>query len=115
MATATIVVSSPNWEMKAKDAIIAKKRVELVVKGLQAQTAGEALRRQPQMSNITGVEVALVAAVIIGVVAMVGLGVLAAVCLYGMNQGYTVTARHKVQGPMPFDDELYFYLVPPAS
>lgn len=115
VSTVTIQFGSANWEIKTKDAIDQKKHVKLVVKGIQAQTTAEALRRNSSTSNITGAEVALAAAVIIGIIAVVGLGVVAAVCLYGINQGYKVVARHRVKGPMPFDDELEFDLQPPPS
>ena len=114
MPVTTIQVGSPNWERKAHKAIDEKKRVRLVVKGVVAQTAAEALRRNPGISMVTGAEVAITATIVIGIIAVVGLGVVAAVCLYGISKGYKVKARHRAKGPMPFDDELYINLVPPA-
>ena len=99
---------------KAIDAINQKKRVKLVVKGLEAQTTAEALRRNPATSNITGAEVVIAAGIFAGIIAVLGLGVVAAVCLYGISQGYKIKARHKTKGPMPFDDELVFDLQPPV-
>lgn len=113
-STITIRVGSSKWEEKAIAAINQKKRTKLVVKGSEGQTTAEALRRNPATSKITGAEdVALAAGIIVGIIAVVGLGVVAAVCLYGISQGYKVAARHRARGPMPFDDELEFDLRPP--
>ncbi len=114
MPISTIIVGSTNWIQRATKAIDQNSRVKLVVKGIEANTAAEALRRAG-ISGITGAEeVVIVAAIVIGVIAVVGLGTVAAVCLYGISKGYTIKAKHKTHGPMPFDDELFFDLRPPT-
>jgi hypothetical protein len=115
--TVSIVVGSTNWEQKAKKTIDGKKRFKLVVQGQQAHTGGEAIRRNTSgVSGIIGVDdVALTAAIVVGVIAVVGMGVVAAVCLYGMGLGYKINATHEVNGPNPFDDKLIFDLQPPAN
>jgi hypothetical protein len=113
--TITITVGSPDWIQKASKAIDQKNRVTLVIKGPEALTTAEAIRRTDAgASKIGGEEVAIAIAIVIGVIAVVGLGVVAAVCLYGMNKAYKVWARHRVNGPSPFDDELLIILTPPA-
>lgn len=113
----TVKIDSPNWVKKAQKAIDQKKRLKLVVVGPQALTVAEGLRRsRPARQNrVVGVDdIAIIAAVAITVIALAGLGTLAAVCLYGINKGYNIKARHVTHGPMPFDDELDLTLVPPA-
>jgi hypothetical protein len=114
MPISTITVGSANWIQKANKAIDQNRRVKLVVKGPEAFTAAEALRRAG-VSGITGAEEVVIAAtIVIGVIAVAGLGTVAAVCLYGMSKGYTIKAKHKTHGPLPFDDELFFDLRPPT-
>jgi hypothetical protein len=113
--TPRIKVDSSNWVQRANGAIDHKERVALVVRGSQALTVAEGIRRF-NGTNISGVlPVVVSVAIIVGVIAVVGLGVLAAVCLYGINKGYSVKARHITHGPVPFDDELEITLEPPAS
>jgi hypothetical protein len=112
----TIQVGSSGWESKATKAIDKKRRIRLILKGPQALPVGEALRRAPgggPLSGVVGVDdVALTATICITIIAGLGLAVLAAVCIYGINQGYLVAASHRVHGPMPFDDKLIFDLKP---
>jgi hypothetical protein len=114
---------------KAMDAINDKKSFKLVVVGVEANTAGEALRRrgiksvereikQPKGLDFEGTStvrefITLTVAIVVGVIAVVGLGTVASVCLYGMSLGYNIKVNHKINGFLPFDDELEFILVPP--
>ncbi|HWA05158.1 MAG TPA: hypothetical protein VG961_01325 [Ignavibacteria bacterium] len=111
MATVNIIVGSNDWINRAYRAINSKKRINLVLKGIEASTLWTAIQRT--VNPHREVAVAITAAIVIGVIAALGMGVLAAVCMYGMNRGYTVKAKHKVKGPLPFDDELSFELYPP--
>lgn len=122
-----INVGSNNWMQKAMDAINAKQRFSLVVVGLEANTAGEALRRRdfsvkreikdPTIASYEGQRprdpVTLTVAIVVGVIAVVGLGTVASVCLYGMSLGYNIHAVHKIKGESILDDQLEFVLVPP--
>lgn len=116
----TIKIGSSNWVQKAQRAINQKKRLKLVLQGAQALTLAEGLRRsRPARPNrvariAVADDIAIVAALAITAIALAGLGTLAAVCLYGINQGYNIKARHVTHGPLPFDDELNLTLVPPA-
>jgi hypothetical protein len=110
-AVKTVVDANPDWVNRAYRAINSKKRVNLVLKGIDASNIWTAIQRTVNPHREAAV--AITAAIVIGVIAALGMGVLAAVCLYGMNRGYTVKAKHKVQGPLPFDDELTFELYPP--
>lgn len=109
--TVKIIVGSNDWVNRAYRAINSKKRLNLVLKGLDASNIWIAIQRT--VNPHREVAIAITATIVIGVIAALGMGVLAAVCLYGMNMGYTVKAKHKVKGPMPFDDELTFELYPP--
>jgi hypothetical protein len=109
--TVKIIVGSNDWVNRAYRAINSKKRLNLVLKGLDASNIWTAIQRT--VNPHREVAIAITATIVIGVIAALGMGVLAAVCLYGMNMGYTVKAKHKVKGPMPFDDELTFELYPP--
>jgi uncharacterized protein YhdP len=110
-ATVKIIVGSNDWVNRAYRAINSKKRVNLVLKGIDASTLWTAIQRTVNPHREAAV--AITAAIVIGVIAALGMGVLATVCIYGMSAGYTVKAKHKVKGPMPFDDELTFELYPP--
>jgi len=106
-----IVVGSNDWINRAYRAINSKKKISLVLKGIEASTLWTAIQRT--VNPHREVAVSITVAIIIGVIAVMGLGVLAAVCLHGINNGYNVKAKHKTRGPMPFDDELVFDLTPP--
>src|SRR5689334_11047765 len=125
--TVIIKIGSDHWMQKAMDAINAKKRFSLVLTGLEANTAGEALRRRdvnlvkrkiknPEIATTevtTKEPVTLTVAIVVGVIAVVGLGTVASVCLYGMSLGYKINVEHEINGFLPFDDKLKFDLVPP--
>lgn len=114
----TVRVGSNNWIQNAHRAIERRRRLKLVLVGPEALGLAEALRRSRRAGRsprIAGADdIAIVAAAAITIIALVGLGTLAAVCLYGINQGYKINAKHLTHGPMPFDDELDLTLVPPA-
>lgn len=115
----TVRVGANNWVRTAHRAIDRKQRVKLVLTGPDALSLAEALRRSRRPggrnARIAGVDdIAIVAAIAVTVIAVLGLGTLAAVCLYGINQGYNIRATHRTRGPMPFDDQLDLSLVPPA-
>ena len=110
-ATVKIIVGSKDWMHRAYRAINSKKKISLVLKGIEASTIWTAIQRT--VNPHREVAVAITATIVIGAIAALGMGVLAAICLHGMNMGYTIKAKHKVKGPMPFDDELTFDLKPP--
>lgn len=115
-----VTVGANDWMGKAMRAMDRGSTVVLKVKGFDAFTVGEALRRKTKAPPSHGVRdpgtaIAITAAIVIGVIAVVGMGTVAAVCLYGMSRGYNVKAKHRAKGPMPFDDELTFDLVPGKS
>ena len=107
MATAAtaIEVGSANWVQRAHKGLELGKPLRLVVKGPEPAD-GVVPLALPAVVVITAI-------VVVGVIAVIGMGTLAAVCLYGMHKGYRIKARHKVNGPFPFDDELSFELTPP--
>ena len=113
----TIAVGSPNWIQKANKAIDQNRHIKIVVKGPEASTAATALSRGIKATTQSAISegVVITAVICITIIAVVGLGTVAAVCLYGISQGYKVKAKHAVHGPWPFDDELEFDLVPPAA
>ena len=119
MATAAtaIEVGSANWVQRAHKGLELGKPLRLVVKGPEALTTWEAIRRAQPADGVVPLAlpavVVITAIVVVGVIAVIGMGTLAAVCLYGMHKGYRIKARHKVNGPFPFDDELSFELTPP--
>lgn len=106
------------WSYRAQELLSQKEPFVLKITGPQAALAGLALQRSDinaTTSNLVAEGVVITAAIVVGVIAVVGLGVVATVCIIGMNQGYSVKARHKTKGPMPFDDELELELVPPQN
>jgi hypothetical protein len=129
-------LNTAKGKLKAQKAIKDRRRVEITVEGLEAFLVASALGRSARANNdadattaavapdttdrqtitpmLTGVEVALTVAIVVGVVAVVGLVVVAVVCLDGMDKGYTVKARHRTNGEGFLDDEIYFILIPPA-
>lgn len=114
----TVKIGSTKWVEKAQKAINQKKRLKLILQGVQALTLAEGLRRsRPSRQNriVVADDIAVVATLAITAIALAGLGTLAAVCLYGINQGYSIKAKHVTHGPLPFDDQLDLTLVPPPA
>jgi hypothetical protein len=123
-ASGNLVVGSANWNDKATRLIDRRKKLTLVIKGIEAGAAWEAIKnrssREWAQRSRTGalprepVTVAVTLAIVLGVFAVVGLGVVGAVCIYGIHKGYNVKAKHRVTGPMIWDHRLELVLVPPA-
>jgi hypothetical protein len=110
-----IEVGSSQWEQKATSAVGDRQAFKLTVKGTEALLGAESIRRRPGLGSatfVTGAEVVLGVSLLVTLIAVGSLGVVAAVCLYAVSQGYSVKAKHKVKGPLPFDDELTFDLQP---
>jgi uncharacterized protein (DUF736 family) len=125
MASSTIIVGSTNWDSKARKLIDKKSKFNLVVKGVEAGAAWDAIKNATSRGWATRkkggptprepVSVSLTIVICLTVIVAAGLAVVAAVCLYGMHKGYDIKVKHNVTGPMIWDHKLTIILIPPAS
>lgn len=95
-----------------------KKPLTLVLKGIEAGVIWEFLRNSTSRAwanRKLGQKAMPREPIIIAltIVLCLGLGVIAAICIYGMHQGYNIKMKHKVTGPFIWDHRLDVILVPP--
>lgn len=117
-----------NWENKVKDAINQGLKFTICLRGPKAKDLAGLLNiplpreimddpnsdtdtvRSRDAGTVTLGVTALLAVVAIAAFATIG-GVL----IYAINNGYEARARHRLNGPLPFDDELLIEVIPPRN
>lgn len=127
-------LKTPQGTLKAKKAIAQGRKVVIKADGAEGFLLGSALSSHAVAPNNGNGSIAAAApdtddtvpasavaetivitvAIVVGVIAVIGLGFLAAICLDGMNKGFTVTAIRKTSSDL-FEDETRVVLTPPVS